>query len=76
MPSVFERRRYQVEHERGLLLETVLLLQSDASARMPAEDWLKLASAAASMLYARGPLSGQEGTGANAQQLVSNSLIH
>ncbi len=73
MPSVFEKARYRLEHERVLLLETLLLFQSDAGASMAPEDWLKLASSVASALYARGPMLGLEGSTENAQYLVSSA---
>lgn len=73
MPSVFEKARYRLEHERVLLLETLLLFQSDVGASMAPEDWLKLASSVATALYARGPTPGLEGSTENAQHLVSSA---
>lgn len=71
MPSVFEKSRYRLEHERVMLLETLLLFHSDVGVSMPPEDWLKLASGIASALYAKGPVPGLEGTTESAQHLVS-----
>ena len=73
MPSVSEKTRYRVEHERGVLLETLLLFQSDAGASMLAEDWLKLASSVASALYARGLKAGPKGTTEHTQRMVRST---
>ena len=73
MPSIFERSRYRLEHERVTLLETLLLLQSRVGASMPPEDWLKLASRVASALFARGSMPGVQGTTEHAQHLVRST---
>ena len=74
MPSVSEKARYRLEHERVLLLETLLLFQSDVGASMAPEDWLTMASSVATALYARGSMTGLEGTTENAQHLVRSAL--
>ena len=43
-----------------MLLETLLILQSDSGAVLPAEDWLRLASSIGGALYARGPAPDTE----------------
>ena len=57
---ISERRRQQAKQERIVLLETLLILQSDSGAVLPAEDWLRLASSIGGALYARGPAPNTE----------------
>ena len=75
---VFEARRQQAKQERIVILETLLILQSDGGAVLPAEDWLRLASSVGGALYARGPAhdTGQGKLLARAQQLVRKTHSH
>ncbi|CAK0783823.1 hypothetical protein CVIRNUC_007023 [Coccomyxa viridis] len=74
---ISERRRQQAKQERIVLLETLLILQSDGGAVLPAEDWLRLASSIGGALYARGPAPNTEQGKllGRAQQLATLLLI-